>query len=183
MTCIQVAWTTHRWTSAEQLEKAPNFLVSSNTVYLSCRAAHPSTNFYRGTLEIFLIICFNLWYRNWTVSECKTLQQIMRTAWIDDQGLSTHHYHFVQRPLSSIPWTLYPPVIWLKVQEHPHQHHWLLQQFVPWACQITQHSAASRSSPWLVKHLTHYDSILLHIHFTKLHQALYGTLHSLELHI
>ncbi|KAK3537916.1 hypothetical protein QTP70_024569, partial [Hemibagrus guttatus] len=38
------------------------------------------TTFYRGTSECILSSCITAWFGNCTVSECKTLQRIMRTA-------------------------------------------------------------------------------------------------------
>ncbi|KAK3529468.1 hypothetical protein QTP70_031158 [Hemibagrus guttatus] len=38
------------------------------------------TTFYRGTIESILCSCITAWFRNCTVSDCKTLQRIVRTA-------------------------------------------------------------------------------------------------------
>ncbi|KAK3507400.1 hypothetical protein QTP70_017468 [Hemibagrus guttatus] len=38
------------------------------------------TTFYRGTIESILSSCITAWFRNCTVSDCRTLQWIVRTA-------------------------------------------------------------------------------------------------------
>ncbi|KAK3524865.1 hypothetical protein QTP86_010096 [Hemibagrus guttatus] len=38
------------------------------------------TMFYRGTIESILSTCITAWFGNCTVSDCKTLQRIVRTA-------------------------------------------------------------------------------------------------------
>ncbi|KAK3574123.1 hypothetical protein QTP86_003471 [Hemibagrus guttatus] len=75
---------------------AENFIWSLNTSSISQKAQHRLyflwrlrkahlpppilTVFYRGTIESILSSCITAWFWNWTVSDRKTLQRIVRTA-------------------------------------------------------------------------------------------------------
>ncbi|KAK3514990.1 hypothetical protein QTP70_003259 [Hemibagrus guttatus] len=62
---------------------AENFTWSLNTTSISKKAHLPPpilTMFYRGTIESVLSSCITAWIGNCTVSDCKTLQRIVRTT-------------------------------------------------------------------------------------------------------
>lgn len=55
---------------------------------------------------------------------------------------STHLTPLTPLLISPISWTIHPPAIRQKVQEHPN-HHQTPKQFLPWGSLIAQHSADS----------------------------------------
>ncbi|KAK3556895.1 hypothetical protein QTP70_022390 [Hemibagrus guttatus] len=81
-------WTirTHTGTSSGHSTPAPSARKPSTDLYFlwRLRKAHLPppilTVFYRGTIESILSSCITAWFWNWTVSDRKTLQRIVRTA-------------------------------------------------------------------------------------------------------
>lgn len=97
----------------------------------------------------------------------KTLQLM----WKVHQGFSSQHQQitlqllhpqscqYYEGPLSHNSWMLHCPAIWQEVQEHPYHHQKTSQQFLTWGSHITQHPAASKHSPWIVKYQAQYGLI------------------------